>query len=143
MASTPVISAGCSRFAAVRRSGSRCAQALRTPFGPWNSVHETATPTLCGRRRGWIDPALTYFRAMHYHRPWLLDCRVRKGNGYFQPGMGTGRRLLRAGVGACCFDVWSLLTPACAGNLLGWWNESSRTGSENEIKPIDWLVPVS
>ena len=40
-----------------------------------------------------IDPALTYFRAEHYHRPWLLDCRVRKGNGYFQPGMGTGRRL--------------------------------------------------
>ena len=39
-----------------------------------------------------IDPALTYFRARHYHRPWLLDCRVRKGNGYFQPGMGTGRR---------------------------------------------------
>ena len=39
------------------------------------------------------DPALTYFRAKHYHRPWLLDCRVRKGNGYFQPGMCTGRRL--------------------------------------------------
>ena len=42
----------------------------------------------------WNDPALTYFRAEHYHRPWLLDCRVRKGNGYFQPGMGTGRRLI-------------------------------------------------
>ena len=43
------------------------------------------------------DPALTYFRAEHYHRPWLLDCRVRKGNGYFQPGMGTGRRFGDAG----------------------------------------------
>ena len=27
--------------------------------------------------------------------------------------------------------------------MLGWWNESSRTVSEDEIKPIDWLVPVS
>ena len=42
------------------------------------------------------DPALTYFRTKHYHRPRLLDCRVRNGNGYFQPGMGTGRRLRRA-----------------------------------------------
>ena len=44
------------------------------------------------------DPALTYFRAKHYHRPKLLDCRVRKGNGYFQFGMGTGRRLRFVGL---------------------------------------------
>ena len=73
----------------------------RAPNSPAPEPHRTGNRTwrrgsvlLCrtGPRRR-IDPALTYFRATHYHRPWLLDCRVRKGNGYFQPGMGTGRRL--------------------------------------------------
>lgn len=62
--------------------------------GGSTSGHKKTQPR--SRERGCVedDPALTYFRAKHYHRPWLLDCRVRKGNGYFQPGMGTGRRLL-------------------------------------------------
>ena len=70
------------------------------------------------------DPALTYFRAVHYHRPKLLDCRVRNGNGYFQLGMGTGSRLKMDSTD-------------------GWWIEEIATDlSENEVKPIDWLVPV-
>lgn len=77
-----------------------------------------------------IDPALTYFRARHYHRPWLLDCRVRKGNGYFQPGMGTGRRLVCRG-GEAEADEIGLVERVVEGS------------SEDEIKPIDWLVPVS
>jgi hypothetical protein len=28
-------------------------------------------------------------------------------------------------------------------NLLGWWKEIAEVSSEDEIKPIDWLVPVS
>ena len=57
------------------------------------------------------DPALTYFRAVHYHRLRLLDCRVRKGNGYFQTDMGTGS-CLENGFG-----------------LRGWWIRGDRYGS--------------
>ena len=28
-------------------------------------------------------------------------------------------------------------------NMLGWWKETAEASSEDEIKPIDWLVPVS
>ena len=122
-----------------------------------------------------IDPALTYFRAGHYHRPWLLDFRVRKGNGYFQPGMGTGRRLWdpgfrsddtvqappsrgrgrASGSGAAgpdffpaCRRCWAgptqpePATPRSEDRSLGWWKETAEASSEDEIKPIDWLVPV-
>ena len=38
------------------------------------------------------EPAITYFRTFgHYHRPRLLNGRVRNGNACFQPGMVTGR----------------------------------------------------
>ena len=40
--------------------------------------------------RSIIAPALTYFRAKHYHRPFLLNDRVRDGNGCDQEGNGTG-----------------------------------------------------
>ncbi len=26
--------------------------------------------------------------------------------------------------------------------LLGWWKKIAEESSENEVKPIDWLVPV-
>ena len=29
-------------------------------------------------------------RSTHYHRPWMLNGRVRKGNGCCHPGMLTG-----------------------------------------------------
>jgi hypothetical protein len=32
-------------------------------------------------------------RYSHYHRPWLLNGRVRNGNGCIQPGMVTGKTL--------------------------------------------------
>ena len=37
-----------------------------------------------------MNPAITYFRAEHYHRRQLLDDRVRDGNGYGQLPMVTG-----------------------------------------------------
>ncbi len=82
------------------------------------------------------DPALTYFRAMHYHRPRLLDCRVRKGNGYFQPGMGTG---------SCLVNELGVGSAGKAGRKaqgVGGFDGSRRSLSGNEVKPIDWLVPV-
>ena len=81
---------------------------------------------------------------MHYHRPWLLDCRVRKGNGYFQPGMGTGRRLSPRTRRRRLADFAEASFGSFRGRL-GWVGRTSRRGpqSEDEIKPIDWLVPVS
>ena len=80
-----------------------------------------------GAAREKEDPALTYFRAEHYHRPRLLDCRVRKGNGYFQPGMGTGSCLEALG---------------SSGEGVGLVVGIAEESGEDEVKPIDWLVPV-
>ena len=80
------------------------------------------------------DPALTYFRAVHYHRPRLLDFRVRKGNGYCQPGIGTGRRVVIRDRGA--------VAGRGTGHEVGLAERDRRGSSEDEIKPIDWLVPV-
>ncbi len=52
---------------------------------------EQKKPPRTGVRGGfWVNPAITYFRAMHYHRRHLLDDRVRDGNGYGQVPMVTG-----------------------------------------------------
>ena len=52
------------------------------------------------------------------------------------PSEGTSRECVGA---SCVVDAW-LSTPARAGNGLV---ERDREGtSEDEIKPIDWLVPV-
>ena len=103
-------------------------QALeRATPAPW-AGKEKGRSTRRGRGAAFWknDPALTYFRAKHYHRLRLLDCRVRNGNGYFQTDMGTGS----------CLEIELRL-----GGLV----ESDRIArdlSENEVKPIDWLVPV-
>ena len=97
------------------------------------------TRSLEGDRVWKIDPALTYFRATHYHRPWLLDCRVRKGNGYFQPGMGTGRRFTRS----CPTLRPKLEAKGHCERWVGLVKRDREVLSEDEIKPIDWLVPVS
>lgn len=40
------------------------------------------------------NPAITYSRAnRHYHRPWMLNGRVRNGNGCGHPGKLTGKLL--------------------------------------------------
>ncbi len=73
-------------------AGLPCHAHRRGSDGAWKHPPEKTE----GRPPCWVaglqknDPALTYFRAMHYHRLRLLDCRVRKGNGYFQTDMGTG-----------------------------------------------------
>lgn len=93
----------CRRRASRRRHGTDGCQPRRSTAW-WRmrtTTKKTTRPSPLGATDAcWIDPALTYFRARHYHRPWLLDCRVRKGNGYFQPGMGTGRRLICRASGA-------------------------------------------
>lgn len=43
------------------------------------------------------NPAMTYFRTgMHYHRPLLLNGRVRNGNACLQQGIVTGMTLIDA-----------------------------------------------
>jgi hypothetical protein len=40
------------------------------------------------------NPAMTYSRVRrHYHRPWMLNGRVRNGNGCCHPGIVTGKLL--------------------------------------------------
>ena len=53
---------------------------------------ETQKPRRGRPRRGFTksgDDLLS--RCSHYHRPWLLNGRVRNGNGCGQPGMVTGK----------------------------------------------------
>ena len=81
--------------------GSRRALQLRPTRATRATQKKSASASSGTRRtRSENDPALTYFRTEHYHRPWLLDCRVRNGNGYFQPGMGTGSRIGGTGAAA-------------------------------------------
>ena len=82
------------------------------------SVRPTTTLTLSWTRSGKQKPppgcpggvfqnypAITYSRAKgHYHRPWMLNGRVRNGNGCDQPGMVTGK-LLRLSVVRCQSSV--------------------------------------
>ena len=49
-------------------------------------------------RRGFVKlPAMTYSRVQrHYHGPWMLNGRVRNGNGCDHPGKLTGKlRVIR------------------------------------------------
>lgn len=68
-------------------------------------------------------PGTDLLSRCHYHRPQLLDDRVRDGNGYFQPGIGTGNALVMT----CRVRVWT----------------SREIPGGNMVKPFDWLVPVS
>ena len=46
------------------------------------------------RRKKSKAPAITDSRASrHYHRPWMLNGRVRNGNGCGHPGLLTGKAL--------------------------------------------------
>ena len=44
--------------------------------------------------------------------------------------------------GVRCVLLAEQATPSSEENL-GWWKEIAEEPSENEIKPLDWLVPVS
>src|SRR6266852_3045062 len=57
---------------------------------------ETIAQRNAKARWGWPagfsnNPAITYSRVRtHYHRPWMLNGRVRNGNGCGHPGKVTG-----------------------------------------------------
>ena len=73
---------------------------------------------------GMMRPGTDLLSRFHYHRPRLLDFRVRDGFGYFQPGMCTGPSFLR-----------KRETNGCEGL-------DGEIQGEDVVKPIDWLVPV-
>jgi hypothetical protein len=72
----------------------RTARIIRPPRDRRQSGSSPARPT---KRPGGLRhraperiPAITYSRAIwHYHRPWMLNGRVRNGNGCDHPGMLT------------------------------------------------------
>ena len=83
----------------------------------YSSKRSNEKSRLVKTKRLKINRAMTYSRGcIHYHRPRGLNCRVRKGNGCFQPGMGTGRRLDRGALRVATHPI----------DKEGWWNESSR-----------------
>src|ERR1700676_2270411 len=61
------------------------------------------------------NPAITYSRAnRHYHGPWMLNGRVRNGNGCGHPGMLTGKLLWHDRPGGRSTPVYQLVAARVA-----------------------------
>ena len=59
----------------------------------------------------------------------------------FGKGTGISSQVWAPG-GACSHHPLGVAERGGAEDVLGWWKETAEASSEDEIKPIDWLVPV-
>ena len=76
---------------AVRELGRPCRIVMDRPTRGIGPYTEAGRELVEGSRPASNEPGADLLSPYDYHRPWLLDDRVRDGIGYGQPGMGTGQ----------------------------------------------------